>query len=190
MIGYRITEESVTVFVDGVPTTITKDNRAFKRVCALIKQGADEEYIVQALEFSKATVAYTAGVPGLTWMDENTKALYHGEELPQSLVDRMKDCLQADMPVAYLEKFIVRLWSNPSMKSRLQAYAFLEHKNMPITADGTFLGYKSVKPDWTDWHTGKFDNHVGNVLSMDRRKVDDDSNQGCSYGLMISPAMA
>ncbi|NBR96976.1 MAG: hypothetical protein EBT48_05170 [Verrucomicrobia bacterium] len=53
---------------------------------------------------------------------------------------------------------------------------------MPITPDGCFLAYKSVRPDFTDHHTGKFSNRVGSVLEMERRKVDDDRNNGCSYG--------
>ncbi len=185
MLAYRITEETVTVFVAGVPTTITKDNRAFKRVCQLIRVNATVQEILDALEFSKATVKYTSSIPGLRWTDDNATAFYRDEELPDSLVERMKNCLEAGTPVAYLEQFIAKLWSNPSMNSRHQAYSFLEHKNLPITSTGTFLGYKSLTPDWKDWHTHTFDNRVGNTLSMERRKVDDDSNRGCSYGFHV-----
>jgi hypothetical protein len=185
MIGYRITEESVTVFVNGVPTTIVKDHRSFKPVCDLIKRRATEREIVDAIEVSKATVRYTAGIQGLVWGPDNATATYLGEPLPMSLVERMRSCLAAGTPISYLEAFVQRLWANPSRNSRMQLFTFLEHKNLPITERGTFLGYKSVRPDMTDWHTGKFSNSIGAVLTMNRREVDDDSNQGCSYGFHV-----
>ena len=53
---------------------------------------------------------------------------------------------------------------------------------MPLTPDGNFLAYKSVREDFTDWHSGKFDNNVGNTLEMTRNSVCDDANIGCSDG--------
>lgn len=182
MLAYRITDDAVTVFINGVPTTIVKGHRFFDKVCMLIRHGAPEDSIIDAIEASKATVRYTAGIPDLVWGIENQTATYKGEALPQSLIERMKTCLSASTPIGYLEAFIQRLWANPSRKSREQLFQFLEHKNLPITARGTFLGYKSVRPDMTDHHTGKFSNQIGNILVMPRRDVDDDSNQGCSAG--------
>jgi len=74
------------------------------------------------------------------------------------------------------------LYNNPSHNSRAQLYQFLEHKNMPITEDGCFLAYKSVDANYMDHHTGKFSNRVGQVLSIARRSVDDNPENGCSYG--------
>jgi hypothetical protein len=53
---------------------------------------------------------------------------------------------------------------------------------MPITPNGNFLAYKSVKSDWTDHHTGTFNNSIGNTLEMVRNDVCDDANVGCSSG--------
>jgi len=53
---------------------------------------------------------------------------------------------------------------------------------MPITPDGNFVAYKGVTSDFKDFHTGKFDNSVGETLSMTRNGVCDDANIGCSYG--------
>ena len=53
---------------------------------------------------------------------------------------------------------------------------------MPLTPDGNFLAYKGVRDDYTDWHSGKFSNQVGDVNEMARNYVCDDANIGCSYG--------
>ena len=53
---------------------------------------------------------------------------------------------------------------------------------MPLTPDGNFLAYKSVRQDWKDHHTGRFSNTVGSVLKMTRNSVCDDANIGCSGG--------
>jgi hypothetical protein len=71
---------------------------------------------------------------------------------------------------------------NPSRRAVNELYAFLEHKNMPLTPDGNFLAYKGVRSDFTDWHSGQFTNKVGDVNEMPRRNVCDNANIGCSDG--------
>jgi hypothetical protein len=90
--------------------------------------------------------------------------------------------LEAGLDCVHLFKFILKLNLNPSKRAVDELYTFLEHKNLPYTESGTFLAYKAVRNDFTDKHTGKFFNGVGEVLSMPRNKVDDDKNVGCSYG--------
>ena len=71
---------------------------------------------------------------------------------------------------------------NPSRRAVDELYAFLEHKNMPLTPEGNFLAYKGVNSDFTDKYSGKFSNAVGEVLEMRRNGVCDDANVGCSSG--------
>jgi hypothetical protein len=77
---------------------------------------------------------------------------------------------------------MTRLQLNPSKRAVDELYTFLEHKNLPITANGTIQAYKAVRDNFTDCHTGSYDNSVGNVLQMPRNKVDDNKEVGCSYG--------
>jgi hypothetical protein len=183
--GHRISDNSVFIIVGGVPSVVTQDNASFKALCAAIKRGADEAEIELLLNASKGIPVYTAGIPGLAWSADGSTATYQGDEIPASLVARMRNCLLAGTPVSYLEKFLQRLWANPSRSARQELFSFLENKNLPITPDGFFIGYKSVRPDWTDWHSGKFTNHIGTTLSMARRDVDDDRRNECSYGFHV-----
>lgn len=79
-------------------------------------------------------------------------------------------------------KFLTKLQMNPSKRAVDELYTFLEHRNLPVTENGNFLAYKGVNSEYRDCHTNKFDNSVGQVLSMPRNRVDDDKEVGCSYG--------
>ena len=72
--------------------------------------------------------------------------------------------------------------ANPSRRATEELYRFLEHKSMPLTPEGNFLAYKGVTSDFKDCYTRKFDNSVGQTLSMIRNSVCDDANVGCSNG--------
>ena len=65
-------------------------------------------------------------------------------------------------------------------------YKFLEHNGHPITTEGNFIAYKAVRSNFLDIHTGKFDNSVGNIVSMERSQVDDNPENTCSSGLHVA----
>ena len=109
--------------------------------------------------------------------------LYVDGDVVDSVVsERLIQMLSNEIDVLPVLKFVYRLRLNPSSRAVNELYTFLEHKCLPLTESGTFLAYKAVRPNYYDKHSGKFDNSVGNVLSMPRNKVDDDKLAGCSYG--------
>jgi hypothetical protein len=105
-----------------------------------------------------------------------------GDSIQSVVADRIINFLADGVDCLPIFKFITRLQLNPSKRAVDELYTFLEHKHLPLTETGTFLAYKAVRHDFTDKHSGKFFNGVGEVLSMPRNKVDDDKNVGCSYG--------
>jgi len=116
-------------------------------------------------------------------MTVRSGAVYFGDEpVHNYTTEKILQFLEANIPVEPLVKFCERLQANPSRRAVQELYRFLEAKSMPITSDGFFRAYKGVRSDYKDIHSGKFDNSVGQVLSMARNGVDDDANVGCSYG--------
>ena len=110
-------------------------------------------------------------------------SLYVDGDVVDSVVsERLIQMLSNEVDVLPVLKFVHRLRLNPSSRAVNELYTFLEHKCLPLTESGTFLAYKAVRPNYHDKHSGKFDNSVGNVLEMQRNKVDDDKLRGCSYG--------
>jgi hypothetical protein len=107
---------------------------------------------------------------------------YKGEVIHNHVVGRILDFMRQGLPYKPLTRFVEKLMENPSRRAVNELYAFLEHKNMPLTPDGNFLAYKGVRSDFTDWHSGQFTNKVGDVNEMPRRNVCDNANIGCSDG--------
>lgn len=175
---YIITPEGITVVSNGQSYTLSSTHGNYNDVLDAIRNGESESIIVELLN---PKVALTRYLGDRFEVGENT-VKFNGEEVHGTLVKRIIDCHRDGLPTEPLLKFFENLEANPSFRARQELYDFLAHRNMPITPDGCFLAYKSVRPDFTDHHTGKFSNRVGTVLEMERRKVDDDRDNGCSYG--------
>ena len=109
--------------------------------------------------------------------------LYDGYELHNALTERIMKLMVSGHSFEFMVAFLDNLMNNPSGRAVQEGYTFLENRSLPITEDGCFLAYKSVKKDWTDWYSGTFDNSVGKTVSIPRNKVDDNCEKGCSYGL-------
>ena len=105
-----------------------------------------------------------------------------GEPISNLVASRILDFLAEGVDCVPMFKFITKLNLNPSSRAVNELYTFMEHKFLPVTDNGNFLAYKALRDDFTDVHSGKFDNNVGNVLEMPRNKVDDNKEAGCSYG--------
>ena len=101
-------------------------------------------------------------------------------------------------PVASMITFLERKLKNPSRRSIDSLYGFLSHQGMPITDNGTFLGYKGVLSNFASKNTGSeplisgkrlpngsIDNSIGETIEMERRYVCDDFNQPCGPGLHV-----
>lgn len=108
---------------------------------------------------------------------------YKGTPVSGLLGERIVEMSRKGLTVAPLIAFLENLQENPSSRAVEELYGFLESSKLPITDDGHFLAYKSVRQDYMDHHSGSIDNSVGQVITMPRNKVNEDKDQTCSYGL-------
>ena len=177
MIPYILTDESLTVVVNGKSLTMESSNPSFKEAKLAI---ANEQWddIEALFDTSQAVVNFSDGNVKVT----DGAVFYRDEAVHNHVVDRILDFMREGLPYKPLIRFLDKLMDNPSRRATNELYAFLEHKSMPLTPDGNFLAYKGVKDDYTDWHTGNFSNQIGETLEMNRNGVCDDSNLGCSSG--------
>ena len=178
-IPYILTEESLTVVVDGKAMTMQKDHPAWTQAIDALN---NEEYdrLENLFDVSKAVEDYVDNESGITVKEGSV--FFQGEAIHNVVVDKILSFMRQGLPFKPLVRFLGKLMANPSRRAVNELYTFLEHKNMPITPDGNFVAYKGVTDDFKDFHTGKFDNSVGQTLSMVRNSVCDDANIGCSYG--------
>lgn len=116
---------------------------------------------------------------------KNGAVYYKGEQCHGEVCRRILELIDQKLPFEPMAKFLANLMANPSKRARNELFGFLEYKGLPITEDGCFLGYKAVRSDWMDKHSGLFDNHPGKVHTMQRHDVDDDYLTDCSYGFHV-----
>ena len=106
-------------------------------------------------------------------------------EFVSSLTKRIVQKLEKNESVDGLMKFANLLADNPSPRAVTELFDFLVASDIEITDEGMVRCYKKIRKNYTDVHTGTFDNSVGKTVSMPRHMVDDDSKQTCSRGLHV-----
>ena len=177
MLPYILTDNSLTIVVDGKALTMESSNPSFNEATKLLTEERFDE-LPDLFDIPKAVEKFADG--NISVSDGEVR--YKDEVIHNHVVGRVLDFMRQGLPYKPLVRFLDKLMENPSRRAVNELYAFLEHKAMPLTPDGNFLAYKGVREDYTDWHSGKFSNKVGDVNEMIRNKVCDDANIGCSHG--------
>lgn len=184
---YDVVRGSITVIIDSVPYTVDKSHPAYKKLLEAFKTNDANKFIEHLSESNQlksfVQVDSTGKATGLV-VDGNS-ILYNGTPLNSVLVTHILQMKNEGFEIDGMLKFLENLLKNPSRRSVEQLYQFLAHRNMPITEDGCFIAYKSVRSDYKDKHSGKFSNTVGTEISCERNMVDDDPRNTCSYGFHV-----
>lgn len=178
---YSPATQSWTFQINGKTYTVAKGSHAnyFKIEEAL--KARDFDSIEELIDVSKAIANYVDGRVSV----RNGNIYYDDQAVHNHIADRITELMSEGLPFEPMVKFLDNLMSNPSRNSVEQLYTFLEHKALPITEDGCFLGYKGVKKNFYDIYSGRFDNSVGKILEVPRNTVDDNFNNECSHGLHV-----
>ena len=178
MYPYLITGNAVVVVINNKQYTLSKGNIGCDALIEAIKEGRWEDVpalaspVVAVRKFSNGFVDVIDG-----------QVTYDGQPIHSVLSQKILDMFEQGFDINPLTNFMQNIYTNPSKRAVDELYGFLESGNMPITEDGYFLAYKKVREDYTDVHSGKFDNSVGKVVSMPRNQVDDNKDNTCSAGL-------
>ena len=180
-IPYIINRDSLVAVIDGEAYNIAKSHPKFDAISDALQRELPKEEILPLFQTARQVREFTDGE-----VEVRGGLVYHkGEEVGGPLVDRILEFMGDGLPHKPLIRFLERLQRNPSYRSREQLYNFLEHRNLPITPEGKFLAYKSVSPEYLDHHTGKISNKPGTIIKMERRRISDDADMGCHYGLHV-----
>jgi hypothetical protein len=170
--------DSIIINHQARTTVIRKGDVRFDQVT----QAIQENRLSDIPELIDTKTAFAK--KGLTLQDG---LLYmSGEALPETLSKRVLQLVENNLPIDIMVNFWNNLKANPSFNSRKMLYAFLENNGHPLTDDGCFIAYRGVTDDFKDVHTKTFDNSIGQVVEIDRSKVDDNPNNTCSTGLHVA----
>ncbi len=178
MIPFIITNHGATVYLDGEQQTIDETHPNFDQVIAAIAD-QDVDEIRELINITRAITRWGAGV--ITVVDG--EVFYEDEPVANVLTARIVDMMSLGFEPTALAAFLANVLGNPSYTAVQELYLFLEHNDIVITEDGHFLAYKRVRNDYTDLHTGTFDNSVGETPAMIRNEVDDRREVLCGRGL-------
>lgn len=190
MTNYLIGNDNVSIVVDNQMYSVEKDSVEGKKIIDLIRSGTatDKDYLDILNSDNPELEKYCSemdGEEGVTITD--TTILIDNDVISESLANQIRIQHEMGIPIAPLVKFIRKLRKNPSYNIREQLWRFInasqQSGGFTISEDGDIIGYKKIKNNWTDIHSGQFDNSIGSVVKMDRSRVDDNPNHTCSAGL-------
>lgn len=169
---------NLTLVLNNRAYQVLPDHINYKMILEALPTATSDE-LLDIVDVQKAVATFSDGVVEI----KDGQVTYEGEAVHGSISKRILEFMSKGLPFQPLVNFLNNLMENPSMQSQKELYDFLEHEHLPITEDGYFLAYKAVRSDFKDKYRGTFDNRVGQVVSMQRAKVDDDRARGCSDGL-------
>jgi len=193
--NYIINNTAIVFFFDNKPVKVEKTAPEYTRILSAfdLPSGQQEEVINAILnervgEYDK---------DGFTISPESVS--YDGETLPDILADKVRAIAAEGLPVKLFANFWENLNNNPSASSVRELYDFLAYKELPITEDGFFIAYKGVASNGLSVHgntktkvlqgivdnNGKIQNNVGDTIEVKRWDVDDNRDNGCSFGLHV-----
>jgi len=180
MIPFTLTNDSITIILDGKPITVQQGTPQFHGLRdALYREDWDG-----ARKHASPTGALQQWL-GDKFTVSGQSIGYQGSPLPDSLVRRIWAMVSGGESPGPLFAFYERLAKNPSRRSVQQLFDFLGHCGIPIEPDGTFLAYKGVREDFLDQHSGTFNNEPGAVHRMPRNQISDDPNVACHVGFHV-----
>ena len=191
-----IPRRSVTLVTsDFRVLTATADNPNWKKIEAAVK-ARDEQALINAISIKEAVKGFGVGTGDVTI--KGNKVFYRRQQLHGLDVDRMIAYITGGFPKESLILFLESKFRNPVLESVETLYGFLEGKQMPITDNGTILGWKGVSEDYHSIMTGDeplingvrnergaISNRVGELVWMYRKYVNADRTNTCAPGLHI-----
>lgn len=185
MIAYTISgDHNLSLVINGKQYNVRKDDKNYDNVMSCLRDTAmadRENALLKLLDNVGKVQTFFQNSTGVEVRSDGV--FYQGERVHNVVVDRIFSFMEKNLPFEPLLNFLTKLLQNPSYQSQQQLFYFLEHASLPICEDGDFLAYKAVRSDFMDKYSGKFDNSIGQVVTMPRGRVDDNRDVGCGSGL-------
>lgn len=181
---YITNEKSITVYLKGKGHTANSEHPNYALIVAAVKKGKKNAKGEAKLAALFDTASAVRSYVGRTITISDSGVLKHnGTVIDNVLTKKIVRMMSEGFNIKPMLNFLVNLSDNPSYSSQQELMLFMEANDMPITPDGHLLAYKSVRKDYKDAYSGKFDNSIGAICEMPRGAVNDNRSQTCSAGL-------
>lgn len=181
-IPFTIADHSITFFAKGQPHHIGRDNPNFEAARErLLTSTADIDQLIGWCDSGEALRTVSQGRFEVTY----DSVLYKGNRIDNYFTEKLLKLQAENVPFQPLLNVLESLYRNPTNSARTRFPIFAQVNDLPWLADGRMTALKVVRDNFTDVHSGKFDNSVGKVVEIDRGDVDDNPDNTCSYGLHL-----
>lgn len=171
---------NVSVFAKGKPYSLTPETVNYDKLISALRAN-DEDAFYSNLINDQTLGDYCSGLMSFS----SGFASWDGIPVPDIFSDRILQLVEEGYEFEPMLNFVRNLCENPNDHSIIELIDFLRHRNLPITKDGCFLGYKRVRDDYKDCYSGTFDNNIGNIVKMTRAEVNDRRQECNSNGLHV-----
>lgn len=176
---------TLLAMVDGTNYTVSTEHPNYKVLKEAFNEKDADKFLANLDVIQKAIDAVKSVSTTNRVVVNSDGVFIDGTPVHNTVSTAIMRLLRGGFDFAPMVKFLERVLQNPSKRSVEQLWTFLEVNGLMLTEDGCFLAYKSVKSNYLDKYSGKFDNKPGAVLRMDRNQVDDDFTRHCSTGFHV-----
>jgi len=179
---YTVTESNITILFNGTMNKIPRTHAGFTALSEHLKSNKhDADVIESLLDKREAMARLTSGKVKVV----GSTVFYKGEAIHSTLAMKLVTMVDEGFDATPWARFLDNVMLNPSEVSRGCLFDFLEHFETPLTDDGCFVAFKGIRDDYTDCHTGTFDNSPGQTVEMPRDDVVEEPSQTCQAGLHV-----
>lgn len=202
---YIVGNTGITFFIGNRPRKVEKGSVEYAKILKAFSLPLDkqDEAITKVLE-GKVEDSKELQAAGFTFSGSEIRV--DGDLLPQVLTNKINSLKIVGLPTTLFLNFWLNLRENPdfAVVHERGFYDFLEYKELPLTEDGCFIGYRGVNNDYwsksgsktTKVLQGKVDaqgrifNGVGEVIEVIRNGVSTDKNVTCAEGSLHIGSLA
>jgi hypothetical protein len=186
-----------TVVVDNQSHQFDHTHPEYEGLVECVKTG-DAEAFAELLEIGTVIENWSEG----HFEFRDGFLYYEDEQVASQPTDRIIQLIKNGWDKGPMLAYLDRLYQNISNRAVMESYDWCSHRGLPITPDGYLVGYKGVgvyngkdktdkmgRPlstgDLVDKWSNSIRNNIADEVSMNRRKVSDNCNEGCSAGLHV-----
>jgi hypothetical protein len=180
--------EGITVmFNNGLEHTFRRDAPFFAKAQQALKDKKSAEDIWKLTDIKKIVEqkVESVSINGLRITVDREGVYYKGERVHDSLTRKIMELMHQGDEIDSWVHFMDKLYQNQRMEVHQSLFDFLWRNKVPFTPDGNFLAYKRVRDNYTDVHSGKFDNSLGKEPEIEPWQVDPSRDNECSSGLHV-----
>lgn len=177
-----IGENSVLIVKNGNRLVASKGHLNFNKIIDRIRTNNFNN--IEQLFMVKDTVEKLFNVT-----IKNGKEIYYKKKkLHNSLTTRILRYLHDGLPYRAWICFLNRLMENPSEFCRNQLFDYVEKHGLPLDNEGFIWGYRAVNKDYMDKYSKTVNYRVGKIVTIDRKKCEQNPEVACGPSLHIGTA--